>query len=270
MAKFSCNVDAFRHSNKPHEYAYKVLSELGFDAVEPEVIDGRCIYEIYHYCPLISLEEDPVKIKKIISSYGLEVSCVSAHTSLLTMDYGTRYLKRAIKFADKLNAPIVNTSEGPKPEGMTDEEAFRLIEFNLEDVVKMAENYGIYITIEPHGVYTTTANGLIKILNLVNSDILAINFDTGNVYLSGNNPVSTLKAVADRVMYTHIKDIGGALIYQRGKVTGVPVGVAIGQGNVDIRGCVNVLKKAGYKGAYSIECDEKDLQSSLSYLKSIV
>jgi len=270
MAKISCNLDAFRHSDKPHQYAYKVLSELGFDSVEPEVMDGRCIYETYHYCPMVSMDEDPAEIRRTISGYGLDVSCVSAHTSLLETEYGVRYLRRAIKFAKHLGAPIVNTSEGPKPEGMSDEEAFALMKHNLNEVLKTAESYDMYLTMEPHGEYTTNAKGLKKILALTRSEKLAVNFDTGNVFLAGNDPVSTLRQVADRVKYVHVKDIGGALLGERGKVTGTPVGVAVGEGNVDIKGCVNVLRSAGYDGTYSIEAAEKDLAKSLSFLRKVV
>ncbi|MBS7644446.1 TIM barrel protein [Candidatus Bathyarchaeota archaeon] len=270
MAKVSCNIDAFRHSNKPYTYAFKRLSELGFDAVEPEALDGRCIYTIYHFCPMISMEDDPSEVKRLASDYGLEISCLSAHTSLLNTEYGTRYLKRAIKFADKLDAPIVNTSEGPKPPGMSDEEAFNLIKYTLKEVLEMAENYGIKVTIEPHGEYTTSAEGLKKILDLVDSDLFGVNFDTGNVYLAGNDPVSTLRGVAEKVLYVHVKDIGGALLRERGKVTGTPVGVAVGKGNVNIRECVSVLKSVGYDGVYSIEAGEPDLEESIKYLRSII
>lgn len=270
MSKISCNLDAFRHSDKPHTYAYKVLSELGFDSVEPEVMDGRCIYETYHFCPVVSMDEDPVQIRKTISSYGLEVSCVSAHTSLLGTEYGVRYLRKAIRFANHLGAPIVNTSEGPKPKGMTDAEAFDLMKHNLNEVLKTAENYDMYLTIEPHGEYTTNAEGLKKILALSASEKLAVNFDTGNVFLSGNDPVSTLREVVDKVRYVHVKDIGGALLGERGKVTGTPAGVAVGEGNVDIKGCVDVLKSVGYEGVYSIEAVEKDLAKSLSYMRTLV
>lgn len=266
----SCNIDAFRHSNKPYTYAFKRLSELGFDAVEPEALDGRCIYTIYHFCPMISMEDDPVEVKRLASEFGLEISCLSAHTSLLNTEYGTRYLRRAIKFADRLGAPIVNTSEGPKPPGMSDEDAFNLIKYTLKETLSMAKNYGIRITIEPHGEYTTNANGLKKILSLVNSDLFGINFDTGNVYLAGNDPVSTLKEVAESVLYVHVKDIGGALLGERGKITGTPVGVAIGKGNVNIKECIFVLKKAGFDGVYSIEAGEADLKESIEYLRSVI
>ncbi|HID17750.1 TPA: sugar phosphate isomerase/epimerase [Candidatus Bathyarchaeota archaeon] len=270
MAKISCNIDAFRHSDKPYQYAFKVLSELGFDAVEPEALDGRCIYTIYHFCPMISLEDDPLEVKKLASDYGLEISCLSAHTSLLNTEYGTRYLRRAIKFADKLGAPIVNTSEGPKPPGMSDDDAFNLIKYTLDETLKVAKNYGIKVTVEPHGEYTTNIQGLRKILSLVDSEWLGVNFDTGNVYLSGNDPVQTLKGVVEKVIYVHVKDVGGALLEERGKVTGTPVGVAVGRGNVDIKGCVSALKEAGYDGVYSIEAAEKDLKESLQYLRAIV
>jgi len=268
--KITCNIDAFRHLDKPFEYAVKALGELGYQGVEPQALDGRCILETYHYCPMISLDDDPIEIRKMVSGYGLEVSCLSAHTSLLETEFGVRYLRKAIKFAKNLGAPIVNTAEGPKPRGMTDEEAFAVMKQNLSAVMKTAENYGVFLTIEPHGEYTTNAPGLKKIMGLSKSKRLGINLDTGNVFLAGNDPVATLKAVVDRVMYMHVKDVGGVLLERRGKVTGAPVGVAVGKGQVDIKGCIDVLKKAGYDGWLSVEAKAEDLKNSLTYLKSII
>lgn len=268
--KIGCHVDAFRHQDKPFEYAVKVIGELGYDCIEPQVLDGRCIYEIYHYCPMISMDDDPVEIKKLILDYGLEVSCLSAHTSLLETEFGVRYLKRAFDFGKLLGAPIVNTSEGPKPAWMSDEEAFSLMKHNLNQVLRVAENYDMFLTVEPHGVYTTNAEGLKRILSLSPSEKLSINFDTGNVFLAGNDPVSTLEAVVDRVIHVHVKDIGGVLIKERGKITGTPVGVAVGEGEVDVKGCVDALKKARFTGVLSVECEAKDLRQSLTFLRSII
>ncbi len=106
-------------------------------------------------------------------------------------------------------------------------------------------------------------------MKLVDSELFGINYDTGNTYLAGNDPVSTLKEVADQVIYVHVKDIGGALLGERGKITGTPVGVAVGKGNVDIKGCISILKSAGYNGVYSIEAGEADLKESLQYLRSV-
>ena len=69
-----------------------------------------------------------------------------------------------------------------------------------------------------------------------------MNFDTGNSFLAGNDPVEYVRLVASRVVHVHVKDIPASQLPERGKVTGTRVGVAVGEGVVDLRG---VLGGAG-------------------------
>ncbi|GAF97362.1 unnamed protein product [marine sediment metagenome] len=134
----------------------------------------------------------------------------------------------------------------------------------------MAENYNITLTIEPHGYYTTNAEGLLKIMNLSDSDRLAINFDTGNVTIAGNDPVETLKAIINHVVYVHLKDVTRGMAAE-GEEFGVVAGVAIGEGEVDIKGCIDVLKGHGYEGYLSIECSGVDqLKRSIEYMRKLL
>ena len=50
--------------------------------------------------------------------------------------------------------------------------------------------------------------------------------------------------MADRVVHAHIKDIPASQLPERGWVTGTRVGVAVGEGVVDLGGVMAVLAKA--------------------------
>ena len=72
-------------------------------------------------------------------------------------------------------------------------------------------------------------------------------------------------------MHVHIKSIPAAQPTERGKVTGTRVGVAVGQGVVDLVGVVAVLAKAGYTGVLSVGCDTADQpRASLSTLNHLI
>jgi sugar phosphate isomerase/epimerase len=75
---------------------------------------------------------------------------------------------------------------------MTADDAFRVMKYNLDPLLKMAENYDMSLTIEPHGIYSTNAEELLRLMSLFDSKRLAINFDTGNVTIAGNDSVETL------------------------------------------------------------------------------
>jgi len=270
VTKIGCRVSAFRYLDKPYDYAFKIIGELGFDAVETEMLDGHCAYEIYQLCPLISLYDDPVDIRRVASNYGLQISCLSAHTLMLNVDRSKRRLKKAIAFAEKLGARIVDTSVGFRSPEFAYEDMLRIVKHGLDDVLDVAEKHGVCLTLETHGKDTTSVEGLKRVLSLSNSDSFGINFDAANVYVAGHNPVDVLKQVADRVLYVHVKDITGISTNNQGNVTGRPVRVPIGDGDVDIRGCIGALKSKGYGGVYTIETAERDLKQSLSYLRTMI
>jgi len=268
--KLCAEADTFRHAEKDFSYAIRMARDLGFRYIEPEVMTGRCLLNVYGYCNITSLEDDPMDMRRAIEDAGMQAACLSAHSSLLDTVYGVDYLKKAIRYAYILGAPIVNTAEGQKPGWMTDADAFRIMGYNLRELLRMCENYEIILTIEPHGVYTTNALGLQRILELGDgSPYLAINYDTGNVAVAGNDSVETLKAVVSHVKHVHLKDITRTVA--AGHETGVTAGVAIGDGEVDIKGCLNVLRGAGYQGCLSIECAGVEaLKRSIAYLEPLI
>jgi sugar phosphate isomerase/epimerase len=267
--KLCAEADAFREAEKDFSYAIAMAKELGFQYIEPEVMTGRCLLNVYGYCNITSLEDDPMEMRKAIAAAGLKAACLSAHSALIDTVYGVDYLKKAIRYAYILGAPIVNTAEGPKPGWMTDEDAFRVMKYNLEELLRMCANYNITLTVEPHGIYTTTAEGLLRILSLNDSPYFGVNFDTGNVAVAGNDSVATLKAVMKHVKHVHVKDI--VRTKASGHATGQTAGCAIGDGEVDIRGCLDVLRKAGYDGCLSIECDGVEaLKRSVRFLKPLI
>lgn len=267
--KLCSEADTFRRAERDFSYAIEMTRELGFEYIEPELMTGRCLLNVYGYCNITSLEDDPMAMRNALEAAGLKVACLSAHSNLLDTVYGVDYLKKAIRYAYILGAPIVNTAEGPKPGWMTDDDAFRVMKYNLDELLRMCANYNITLTIEPHGVYTTNADGLLEIMSLSDSPYLAINYDTGNVEVAGNDSVKTLKAVVSHVKHVHVKDIIRG--ENTGHETGVTAGMAIGDGQVDVVGCLEVLKEAGYDGCLSIECDGVEaLKKSVEYLTPLL
>ena len=109
--------------------------------------------------------------------------------------------------------------------------------------------------LELHNALTARPDCLRRLLQRFGPDELGVNFDTGNCFLAGNDPVAYAASVADRIEHVHIKDIPASQLSERGRVTGTRVGVVVGQGIVDVAGEVAVLAGAGYAGVLSVECD---------------
>jgi sugar phosphate isomerase/epimerase len=220
----------------------------------------------------VSMLDDPYRIKRACQAAGVKLSGLSAHTPLCKPEIGTEYLKQAVRFAAECGAPVVNTDEGPKPAWTTEAEDFTLMRYVLHEVAAVAEPRGIKIGIEPHQQYSKLPQGLDRITRLVDSPAIGINFDTGNSYLAGEDPIAWLGQIIGRVVHIHAKDISiKQSEAERGKVTGTPVGCACGDGVVDWKAVVKVCREAPRDLVLSVECGTvEQAKRSIRHLTSLL
>ena len=132
--------------------------------------------------------------------------------------------------------------------------------------------YRVYIGIEPHQSISRTTEGLLRIAGLVESPFLRVNYDTGNVYLAGGDPYQGLSAVLHLLVHVHAKDITVEHAdAERGKVTGTPVGCACGDGVIDWKRVIGILRAGNFRGVLSVECGtEPQAARSLAHLRSLL
>jgi len=266
------NMEFVRHADKSFEWGVEKAAELGYEYIEPWVHWGRELLSEAGYYQSVSLLDDPYRVKRACEKAGLKLSGLSSHTPLCKPDISTNYLKQAIRFAAECGAPVVNTDEGPKPSWTTEEEDHVLMRYVLREASAVAESHGILIGIEPHQQYSQHPDGLDRIYELVDSQAIGINFDTGNSYLCGHDPIEWLGQVKDRLVHLHAKDISVQQSEdERGKVTGTPAGCACGEGVIDWKKVVEICKDAPRDIVLSVECGTvEQAERSISYLKELV
>lgn len=266
------NMEFVRHADKSFEWGVEKAAELGYEYVEPMVHWGRELLSEAGYFHSVSMLDDPYRIKRACEKAGIKLSGLSAHTPLCKPEISTEYLKQAIRFAAECGAPVVNTDEGPKPVWSTEEEDHVLMRYVLKEAAAVAEARGILIGLEPHQQYSQHPDGLDRIYELVDSEAIGINFDTGNSYLSGHDPIEWLKGVKDRLVHLHAKDISVQQSEdERGKVTGTPVGCACGEGVIDWKQVVDICKGLSRDIVFSVECGTiEQAERSISHLKGLV
>jgi len=275
MAKIAIgiNLEFVRHNDKPFEWGVEKAAELGFTHVEPMVHWGRELLSEAGYFHSVSMLDDPLRIRRACEKKGVKLSGLSSHTPLCKPEIGTEYLKQAIRFAAECGAPVVNTDEGPKPKWTTEEEDFVLMRYTLMQAAKVAEPRGVLIGLECHQQYSKYPDGLDRIYKLVRSPSIGINFDTGNAFLCGQDPYRWLQRVAKRLVHLHAKDISvqqsGA---ERGKVTGTPVGCACGDGVIDWKRVIEIIRKGCPRDiVMSVECGTiGQAERSITHLKRLI
>lgn len=271
--RIAVNMEFVRSADKSFEAGVAIASELGYRYVEPMVHTGWELLSEVGYFHSFSMEEDPLLMREICNRHGMRVSSLSGHSPLMKPEAAVPRLTRAIVLADAVGAGFVNTDEMVKPEWMNDDEAHDVMRYTLEKAALTAARHGIYVCVEPHGVYTSTSAGLLRIVELVPSPWIQVNWDTGNAYLAGvEDPYEALEHVVDRVFHVHAKDI--SLEHserERGKVTGTPVGCACGDGVVDWERVLHILDPLDRELTLSVECGTIDeAERSLAFLTQLV
>ena len=224
MAKFkiSLNMEFCRAADKSFEGGVKIAADLGYRWVEPMVHTGWELLSEVNYFHSFSMEEDPLLMKEICDRHGVRVSSLSAHSPLMKPEAALARLTRAAVLASFVGCDFLNSDEMIKPAWMDNDFAHDTMRYTLTRAAQVCARHKKYLCLEPHGVYTKTTAGLLKIANLVKSPWIQINWDTGNSYLAGiEDPYDGLQKVRDRVFHIHAKDISLAhSSKERGKVTG--------------------------------------------------
>ena len=262
MAKFkiALNMEYCRSADKSFEAGVEIASELGYKYIEPMVHTGWGLLSEVDYFHSFSMEEDPLLMKEICDKYGMKVSSLSAHSPLMKPEAAVSRLTRAAVFASFLGCDYLNSDEMVKRDWMDDEFAHQAMRYTLTRAAQVCARHKKYLCIEPHGIYTKTSDGLLKIVNLVDSPWIQVNWDTGNSYLAGiEDAYESLEKVRDRVFHIHAKDISMEHSEQeRGKVTGTPVGCACGEGVVDWERVAKIMEPVDREIFLSVECGTID------------
>ncbi len=268
--RISVNMEYCRSADMSFEAGARKAAELGYRYIEPMVHTGWELLSEVHYFHSFSMEEDPLLMKEICDDCGLKVSSLSAHSPLMKPEAAVPRLTRAIVLAHACGAEFVNSDEMVKPDWMDDEFAHEVMRYSLTKAALAAARHEVYVCIEPHGVYTSSSEGLLRIMKLVDSPWLAVNWDTGNSYLAGvEDPYEGLARVRGHVRHVHAKDISMEQgERERGKVTGTPVGCACGDGVVDWDKVFEILDPLDREIFLSVECGTiEQAERSLKFLK---
>ncbi len=272
MIAVGINMEFIRCEDKSFRAGLERAAAIGYKFVEPMVHNGRELLSEAGYFHSVSMDEEPLEVRDMLETLGLRASGLSAHTPLMRPEIAVPYLEKAVRFAAAVGAPVVNTDEGIRPEGLTDDEAFTIMKYTLARALRVAERYGIYIGSEPHQSISKTTKGLIRIATLVDSPFLKVNYDTGNAFLGGEDPYVGLETVKQMCIHIHAKDIEiRQSEAERGKVTGTPVGCACGDGVIDWARVVSILRSVDFDGVLSVECGTPlQAERSLKHLNEIL
>lgn len=129
----------------------------------------------------------------------------------------------------------------PPKEGYTDEDGFGWVIDSLEKCLPAAEKCGVLLGLENHWGLGRTAEGLLRIVNKIDSPWLQITADTGNFL---EDPYDRLELIAPKTILLQAKTYyGGGLWYAL---------------DLDYPRIASIFKRHIYRGYVSLEFEGKD------------
>ena len=256
------------------------IKEWGFKYADlTDSSDGACLGNEYGFTALASLDANPFDLKRMFEDRGITMTSVCAHANLLDPSapwrYGTSQVLKAVKIAAAIGVKHIITSEGdPKTEfghGLSESEAIFSITEKLYEPLRMANDFGIKILIEPHGKYSDSIAHLKQIITRCNSDALGVNLDTGNLWLGGGDPLEMIEEFGDKIEHVHWKDLPVEFVELRGKIFGCGMSIIeLGQGVIGIEDIYKKLESIGFDGYTTLEIAGEDaVKGSYEYLKKL-
>ena len=243
----------FSQTPAPIDKCIELAAKMGFDALD--ILERQFTQTDDAY--LMSLKRQALRT-------GLDLCCLSTHQGFLRPDveYRQRNIDttiRSIELAYKLGIPVMRVNTGtwgtsknfddlmtnrgiePPIEGYTDEDGFGWVVESLEKILPTAEKCGVILGLENHWGLGRTPEGLLRIINKIDSPWLQALLDTGNFL---EDPYTKLEQVMPKTVFVQAKTYyGGGLWYTL---------------DLDYGRIGEILRKFNYCGYVSLEFEGKE------------
>jgi len=204
------------------------------------------------------------KLKRHALVNGVDLICLSIHQNFVSPDVAERqmYIDHAIKciqIAHELGVPCIRLNSGrwntiksfdelmkrrgeePVIEGYKDDDAFAWVIESIEKCLPHAERHGVVLALENHWGLTRTPEGVLRIVNAIQSPWLGALMDTGNFL---EEPYPKLEQMAPKTVFVQAKTyFGGGEWYTL---------------ELDYARIAKMLRDVNYRGYVSLEFEGKE------------
>ena len=170
-------------------------------------------------------------------------------------------VKHGVKRASQLKTDILRVFAGNlKPDFPNYQAAKDILVPSFKEVSSFAKDRGTTLALENHGQLCARTDEILDLLNEVDSPNLRLNLDIGNFLELGEDSVSSVRKLGHLAVHTHIKDFK--------KADGKVIPTLVGEGDVDLEGCLKALKEKNYSGYLSLEY-EAEMDSKAGVERSL-
>jgi len=219
-----------------------IAKKYGYDGIEPRISENH-----KHGIELDSSESFRKECRQKSQESGIALSCIA--TSYDYANPGTNRelvsdTHKAIDLAGDVGASRIRVFGGVIPEGITREAAIDLLVKSMQAVADHAAERGVTICMETHDDWCNPEH-LAQVMKRVNHPAIAINWDI-------MHPVRVAEVTMDEA-FQELKPWIKHVHFHDGATDDKLVMVPIGEGYVDNRRAVELLKASKYDGFMSGE-----------------
>jgi sugar phosphate isomerase/epimerase len=235
------------------EDCINLAADAGFDGVE-----------ILH----VQMEDESngalQRIKQRAFRHGLDLCGFSTHQSFVSPDPQVRqknvdHTIKCIELAYALGIPTIRVNTGrwgtsknfdelmankgiePRLEGYTDDDGFGWVNEGLEKCLPAAERCGVVLGLENHWGLGRTAEGVLRVINAIDSPWLRATLDTGNFL---EDQYEQYKQLAPEAVFVQAKTyFGGGTWYDL---------------EINYDDVAQILRDVDYRGYISLEFEGKE------------
>lgn len=203
------------------------------------------------------------KLKRTAFVHGIDLICLSIHQDFVDPSAEERqknidHTLKCIELAYQMGIPCIRLNSGrwntiksfdalmaarglePILEGHTEDEGFKWCIDAIEKCLPKAAECGVILALENHWGLTRTPEGLLRVLNAIDSPWLGGLMDTGNFL---EDPYPKLEMIAPKTVFVQAKTYqGGGEWYTL---------------DLDYKRVAAMLAKSNYRGYISLEMEGK-------------
>jgi sugar phosphate isomerase/epimerase len=169
---------------------------------------------------------------------GVDISGTGVRNNFAAPDKAARaadvrHVKEWIECATRMGAPVIRVFAGAEPGGYTFDQVAGWMADDLRACVEHGEKYGVLVGVQNHGDTLKTADQVLKVVKMVDSEWFGVIVDTG--YFLTPDPYEEIARVMPYAVNWQIKEkvAGGA--------------------RVDLNKLVRVIRAGGYRGYLPVE-----------------
>lgn len=246
-----------------------------------QVLDemAACGYEGTELGPWSYLPTDPATLRRELEARALALAGAFCPVTLHDRerrDASMRSARETIDLLAAAGAPVLVLAEagderraaiaGRVPAdgsaGFSDAQWRRFCD-GANALARYARERGLVTAFHPHAAsYVERPEEIARLLRDTDPNLVGLCLDTGHVAYGGGDPAEIARTHARRVRHVHLKDLRGEVradaLARRlhfPDAVGLDVFAPLGEGSLDLRGTLDALRDAGYRGWVIVEQD---------------